>query len=785
MNAPQPQALPWPAPAASSESSRLFSWVTTVDHKRIGILYLGTVAMFFLVGGVEALLLRVQLAIPRNTFLSPGAFNQIFTMHGTTMIFLVVMPGLVGFANYLVPLMIGARDMAFPRLNALSYWMFLFGGILLNISFAAGGAPAVGWFSYAPLSETPFSSTTGVDYWVLSLLILGTGSIAASINLIATILTLRAPGLTMRKLPLFVWMNFVNSFLILLALPALNAAIIMLLIDRLLQTSFFMAAHGGSPLLWQHFFWTFGHPEVYIMALPAFGMISEVIPVFSRKPIFGYAFVAASTVAIAVLSFGVWAHHMFTVGLGHTADLFFAAASLAIAVPTGVKIFNWVATLWGGSLRLTTPMLFAIAFLLQFTIGGLSGVTFATVPLDWQLTDTYYVVAHFHYVLFGGTFFAIMAATYYWFPKMSGRMLSERIGKWNFWMAVVGFNLTFFVQHFLGFMGMPRRVYTYPNLPYWTSLNMASTVGAFILGASALVLLGNIAISLRRGAPAGDNPWQAWTLEWATSSPPPEHNFERVPPIRSRRPLWDLAHPERPDPPLDIEVAPQNTGVAATTLLPGSQPGPAPLNASRPGAEQIPIPLRRPSSTGHPLLEKNFVAISSFILSEGFFFVMLIAAFIYFGMSLHFGPIAAASLARFKAAVYSVFLFSSSFTVWRAEISLRKNRHTAFRAWWGATILLGLVFLAGQAREYLHLFREGVTPNSSLFATTFFTLTGFHGLHVSIGIIALLIVLGLAFAGDFRSGRTEAVRTIGLYWHFVDVVWVFVFTAIYLAGPHL
>ncbi len=743
MNENPATAVPLPSPTTLGSESRLFSWVATVDHKRIGLLYLFTALVFFAAGGIEALLIRLQLAVPRNDLLSPDAFNQVFTMHGTTMIFLVVMPTLIGFANYFVPLMIGARDMAFPRLNAMTYWLFLFGGLLLYFSFFAGGAPAIGWFSYAPLSETPFASNKGVDYWILSLLVLGTGSIAASINIIATVLTLRAPGLGLRKLPLFVWMNFINSFLIILALPALNAAIIMLLIDRGLSTYFFLPSHGGSALLWQHFFWAFGHPEVYIMALPAFGMISEVVPVFSRKPIFGYPFVAGSTVAIALLSLGVWAHHMFAVGMGRPLDLFFSAASMLIAVPTGVKIFNWSATMYGGAIRLTTAMLFVIAFLLQFTFGGLSGIMFAAVPLDWQLTDSYFVVAHFHYVLFGGSMFGVFAAIYYWFPKMSGRLLSERLGKWNFWLAVIGFNGTFLVQHFLGLQGMPRRVFTYPALPYWASMNMISTVAAFILGLSIVVLLTNIGWSLRHGQIAGDNPWQAWTLEWATTSPPPEHNFDRVPPVRSRRPLWDLAHPENPDSPIR--------------------------------------PL--PDETERPI-DKNVAAIGSFILSEGFFFVMLIAAFIYYNVLQDQGKVPTL-LDRVKTAVFSVFLFSSSFTLWRAEVNLARGRHRGFRVWWMATILLGLVFIIGQGNEYLGLFKHGVTINTSLFATTFFTLTGFHGLHVCLGLIGLMIVLALAFLGDFKTGRVEAVRTLGLYWHFVEVVWVFVFATVYLVGPVL
>ncbi|MBK9714492.1 MAG: cytochrome c oxidase subunit I [Kouleothrix sp.] len=523
----------------------MLGWVASVDHKQIGIMYLVATFVFFLVGGVEALLMRIQLSRPENSFLSPQAYNQIFTMHGTTMIFLVVMPMLIGFANYFVPLMIGAQDMAFPRLNALGLWLLIFGGLLLYYSFLAGGAPNSGWFSYTPLSELSYTSSPGQNYWALGLLTTGIGTVAAAINFIVTVLAMRAPGLTLRRLPLFVWMNFVNSFLIIFALPILNATLLMYLADRLLGAQFFHGA--GSPILYQHFFWAFGHPEVYIMALPAFGMISEVIPVFSRKPIFGYSFVAGSTVAIAFLSFGVWAHHMFAAGLGFTWDVLFGASSMLIAIPTGIKIFNWIATMWGGALRFTTSMLFAMAFLVMFTIGGLSGVTFAVVPIDWQTTDTYYVVAHFHYVLFGGTFFAILSGFYYWFPKMSGRMLDERLGRWHFWLNFIGFNMTFFIQHILGLAGMPRRVWTYPDVPGWGLMNLISSGGMLFTTASLLVLVWNIISSLRRGAPAGDNPWDAWTLEWATSSPPPPHNFDQLPPIRGRRPLWDLAHPEAPD----------------------------------------------------------------------------------------------------------------------------------------------------------------------------------------------------------------------------------------------
>ena len=686
-----------PIPLGETAVSDRYSWVATVDHKRVGILYLWTSLFFFVVSGCEALLVRLQLAVPRSQLLTPHAFNQIFTMHGTTMIFLVVMPVLTGAANYFVPLMIGARDVAFPRLNAMAYWLFPFSGFMLHFSWLAGGAPDIGWFSYAPLSETPFTGIApGASYWAMALLLLGVSSITSSINLIATTLSLRAPGMTMRRVPLFVWMVFVNSILTILALPALTASCVLLLADRLFSAQLFLPSAGGSAILWQHYFWSFGHPEVYIMVLPAFGMISEIIPVFARKPIFGYAFVAASTVAIAVLSFGVWAHHMFAVGMGRVPDAIFGASSLLIAVPTGVKIFNWIATMWGGAIRLKTAMLFAVAFLLQFVLGGLSGITFAVVPIDWQTTDTYYVVAHFHYVLFGGTAFAVVGAIYYWFPKMTGRLLSERMGRLNFWLMVLGFNLTFFVQHFLGLLGMPRRVYTYPDLPHWAALNMASTVGAFILGAGALVLVANIMASLRSGAVAGNNPWNAWTLEWSTSSPPPEHNFDALPPVHNRRPLWDVAHPEAPDAPVGPD-----------------EPSPPPR---------------------HPVAQ---VAIVAFIASEAAFFTLLIIAYVFYTATSHGGPSPHKTLDPARTGVLTALLVSSSVTFWRAEKSHAADRHRRSIVWLAATIALGVAFLVGQVSEYMRLLRHGIRVETNLFTTTFFTLTGFHGMHVMAGLLAL------------------------------------------------
>jgi cytochrome c oxidase subunit 1/cytochrome c oxidase subunit I+III len=531
----------------------LLLWVASVDHKQIGLMYLLGALVFFLLGGVGALAMRVQLAVPRNEFMTPQFYNGLFTMHGTTMVFLFGMPVVFGLANYLVPLMIGANDVAYPRLNALSLWLFVFGGLMLYFSYIAGSVPEIGWFGHPPLSLKSFGSGYGTEYWALSLLSTGIGSVAGAINLLVTIITLRAPGMSFRRLPVFVWMIVFTMIIILFALPFLNAALVMTLFDRLLGSHFFAVdpngdpAVSGDPLLYQHIFWAFGHPEVYILVLPFFGIISEVIPVFSRKPIYGYGFVIGSTAAITLYSFAVWGHHMWAAGMGFWLDIFFAIGTFAIAVPTGVKIFNWVATTWGGAIRFTTAMCFALAFLVMFVIGGVTGVQFAVIPFDRQVTDTYFVVAHFHYVLVGGSVTAAFAGVYYWFPKMTGRLLDERLGMLHFWLTIVGVNLTFFIQHFLGWYGMPRRVYTYPDLPGYAAMNMISTIGAFVSAAAILVLLVNVLASLRYGEPAGDNPWDADTLEWATASPPPLHNFERVPPIRSRRPLWDLNHSETSD----------------------------------------------------------------------------------------------------------------------------------------------------------------------------------------------------------------------------------------------
>jgi len=530
-------------------------WVMTTDHKKLGIMYIVTAFFFFLVGGTEALLVRTQLAVPDGKVLSPDQYNQVFTMHGTTMIFLFVMPMLVGFGNYIVPLMIGARDMAFPRLNAFGYWIILFGGLFLSSSFLFGAAPDAGWFSYAPLTEltsacgNAVTCTPGLnmDFWALGILMLGISSIAGALNFVVTILKLRAPGMTINRMPLFVWMTLVTSFLLLFAIPSVTAAALLLLLDRHLGTHFFQAGVGGDPLLWQHLFWSFGHPEVYILILPAFGMISEILPVFSRKPLFGYTFVAWSGVAIGFLSFTVWAHHMFAVGLPPVAQAFFATSTTLIAIPTAVKIFNWVATVYGGKVSLKVPMLFALGFVAMFLIGGLNGIALAVVPFDYQVTDSYFVVSHLHYVLFGGTVFGVFAGIFYWFPKMTGKLLNERLGQIQFWLMLIGVNLTFFPMHILGILGMPRRIYTYPGNLGWNEMNLLATIGAFTIAIAILIFLWNFIITLRSGEPAGDDPWDAFTLEWDTTSPPKPYNFLVLPVVRSRRPFYDKKNPETAD----------------------------------------------------------------------------------------------------------------------------------------------------------------------------------------------------------------------------------------------
>jgi cytochrome c oxidase subunit 1 len=533
---------------------RLHGWVVTVDHKRLGILYILYSTFFLLVAGAEAMLIRLQLAYPHNHVLSAQVFNRFFTMHGTTMVFLVGMPFLFGFANYIVPLQIGARDMAFPRLNAFSFWLTAFGGFLLYYSFLGGGglygmgnAPDVGWFAYAPLTARSFSPGHATDYWALALIVSGFGTLGTAINIIATIISMRCKGMTFMRMPLFTWLLLIVSMLTLVTITPLTAAQFMLLIDRYLGGHFFDTQAGGSSLIWIHFFWIFGHPEVYVLVMPAFAIANEIIPVFCRKAIFGYPAMVAASVAIMFVSLSVWAHHMFTVGMTSVSNAFFTLSTMLVGVPTGIKIFNWIATLWGGRIRFTTPMLFCIGFLFQFLIAGLTGIMLSVSPWDWQLHNSYFVIAHFHYVLVGAIVFCIFGGIYYWYPKATGRLMSETLGRWHFWLFVIGFHITFDTMHFLGLLGMPRSIYTYQPDRGWNFLNLVVSVGGLIQGIAVLIFAYNFIVSYWRGEVAGDDPWDAWTLEWATSSPPPVYNFEELPEVHSRRPLWDAKHPDDPD----------------------------------------------------------------------------------------------------------------------------------------------------------------------------------------------------------------------------------------------
>lgn len=515
----------------------IWDYLTTVDHKKIAILYLIAGGVFFLLGGLEAMIIRIQLAVPNNDFISAGFYNEVLTMHGTTMIFLAAMPLVFAMMNAVVPIQIGARDVAFPFLNSLGFWLFFFGGVFLNLSWFLGGAPDAGWTSYASLSLA--SPTHGIDFYVLGLQISGLGTLIGGINFLVTIINMRAPGMTYMRMPMFTWATFVTSALILFAFPPLTVGLIFMMMDRLFGGNFFDPALGGNTIIWEHLFWIFGHPEVYILVLPAFGIFSEIFATFSRKRLFGYSSMVFATVLIGFLGFMVWAHHMFTVGMGPIANAIFAVATMAIAVPTGIKIFNWLFTMWGGSIRFTTPMMYAVAFIPSFVIGGVTGVMNATAAADYQYHDSYFVVAHFHYVIVGGVVFALLAGAHYWWPKMFGKMLDEKLGKVTFWLFFIGFHLTFFIQHFLGLMGMPRRVFTFLPGQGLETGNLISTIGAFFMAAGTVVLLANVVITTVKGKRVGNDPWEdGRTLEWAVSSPAPEYNFAQTPLVRGLDAYW-------------------------------------------------------------------------------------------------------------------------------------------------------------------------------------------------------------------------------------------------------
>jgi cytochrome c oxidase subunit I len=817
--AAQPKAIPIPS-ASYLEGGGLLGWLTTIDHKRIAALYGVSALVFMAIGGIEAMLIRMQLWSPNDHLISAGLYDQLFTMHGTTMVFLVVMPLEIGcFANFMVPLHVGARDVAFPRLNALSYWVFLFGAIMLHLGWLWGGLPNAGWFGYANLTSRYFSPGLNLDFWSIGLLILGVSTMLGAVNFFTTIVGMRAPGMTYMRMPMFVWSMLVTSILVLLAFPPLTVGLIFLILDRFFGTHFYSASFGATPILWQHLFWLFGHPEVYIMALPAFGMMSEMVPVFSRKPLFGYPMMAYSLVLIAFLSYGVWGHHMFATGMGPVADSAFAITSMLIAIPTGIKIFSWIATVWGGSLRMTTAFYFALAMILEFTIGGLSGVMHASAPIDLQQTDSYFVVAHFHYVLFGGVMFAILGAIYYWWPKMTGRMLSERKGKLQFWLTVIGFNGTFFPMHFLGMWGMPRRIYTYGAGLGWTDLNRLETVSAFILGFAFLIFYINLVESLRSGEVAPRDPWDGRTLEWATASPPPIYNFAVIPDAHARDAWWvrkygrdnsrglemfksgevprvpevenavPVGHIHIPEPsifPLLLAFGLAMVGVGliigwwrimiiggATMFLCAVA-----LGFQYSGYGQL-LPDQdevAPSAGGVDLRK---IGMWAFLGSECVFFASLISTFIVYKSRSIGGP--GASILEIPLTSFSTFaLLMSSLMMVLALAAVSRGDKIWTRIWLSLTISLGLVFLGVEAYEFTHFYHKGLAMQTDLFGQTFYTLVGTHGAHVTLGVLWLSTLLVASFRGKLDKSRALSVEIAGLYWHFVDIVWVLIFTLVYL-----
>ena len=787
----------------AGEGTGVWSWVTTVDHKRIGILYAVTAFAFLVIGGIEALIIRLQLARPHGAVVGAETFNALFTMHGTTMVFLAIMPLNAAFFNYMIPLMIGARDVAFPRLNALSYWILLLGGLFLNASFLVGAPPNGGWFGYANLTTRQFSPGPEIDFWMLSLQILGASSIMAAVNFIVTILNMRAPGMTLMRMPLFVWMSLVVQFLIVLAFPPITVGLIFLMFDRFFGTHFYDVAAGGDLHLWQHLFWIFGHPEVYILILPAFGIVSEVLPTFSRKPLFGGQVMIYSGVLIGFFGFGVWSHHMFAAGMGPVADAFFSIATMIIAIPTGVKIFNWLATMWGGTIRATVPFHYAAGLVALFTIGGLSGVMHASPPVDLQQTDTYFVVAHFHYVLIGGSLFGILAGASYWWPKMTGRLLDERLGRLSFWVLFAGFNLTFFPQHYLGAIGMPRRIYTYAAGTGWGFWNFWSTVGAFGIAFGVFLFAVNALLSLRRGPPAGADPWDGRTLEWRTSSPPPPHDFDEIPPVYSRDSFWrekygdsrgrkPTPRPAAPDPhgihmpapshwPIVIALGIVVAAVGALTSLALVLIGAAVLVggsfAFALEHHRNPAHVRQEGGLG---VDHRKLAMWVFLGSECFLFGTLIATYMaYKGRSV-VGP-HPHEILNLPITTLSTFdLLMSSLLMVLALAAVRRGDRFQSRLWLAGTAFFGLIFLGFQAYEFTSFVHEGLTLQTNLFGSTFFVLTGFHGGHVTLGVIWLLTLLGLDLRGRLGTPDAVKVEVAGLYWHFVDVVWIVIFTLVYL-----
>ncbi len=802
--------------------------LSTVDHKTIGIRYLVTAILFLVIGGIEALIMRTQLAVSGEHLVSANAYNELFSLHGVTMIFLYAAPVLSGFSNYLWPLMLGSRDMAYPRLNALSYWTYLVAGIFLYTSIPLGAVPNAGWFDYVPYAARQYNPGMNIDFYALSLLLLAVSTTVGSVNFITTLFKTRAPGMSLNRLPIIVWGTLTASISNLFALPALSAAVIMLFLDRRYGTRFFDASAGGHPLLWQHLFWMFGHPWVYIVVLPAMGIVSDALPTFCRRPLVGYTFVALATVTTALLGFGVWLHHMFAVGIPPLALAFFGGASVFITIPSAVAVFAWLATLWDGRPWYPAAMKFIVGFILLFVIGGVSGVMTAAVPFDLQLTDTYFVVAHLHYVLVGINVFPVIAGVYYWFPKFTGRLMNERLGTWNFWTMFIGTNLLFFPMHIVGLLGMPRRIYTYPAGLGWDVYNLLETVGAFVFAAGVLMFAVNVWRSRTRGAIAGPNPWDGPTLEWSVPSPPPPYNFATLPIVASRHPLWESwlqegsgrtvlsGGPQLLDGRETFATTPLDAEPSAIMRMPGDSYLPFVLAAflavvaygllfgllwlaaaGLVGAMATTIAWLWPdaatafagfvdtqlgdlpvgTSGARSVGRWGMIAV---VATESAFFAYFLFSYFYLSsMSSNPWPSSTPSLAL--PLVNTGILLTSSVTAIWAERGIQRNAQTRLRAGLAMSIGLGVLFLALQVVEYS---REPLSPTHDAYGSLFYTITGFHGAHVFIGLVMLTVVLVRAMRGHFTAGQHEAVSNATLYWHFVDAVWLAVFTTLYVT-PHL
>ncbi|MGK8205967.1 cytochrome c oxidase subunit I [Burkholderia cenocepacia] len=825
-------------------------WLGTVDHKRIGLRYIVTAFAFLLLGGVEALVMRIQLARPNATLLTPAQYDALFTMHGVTMIFLYALPVLSGFANYLWPLMLGSRDMAFPRLNAFSYWAFLFAGVFLYASFPLGAVPDGGWFNYVPLTSLDYSAGANIDIYALGMILLGISTTGGAANFVVTLLRMRAHGMSIDRLPIIVWGTLTASVANLVAVPSVSLAFFLLWLDRNAGTHFFDVAHDGRPLLWQHLFWMFAHPWVYVVVLPAMGIVSDALPTFCRRPLVAYEAVAVSTVATMLIGFEVWVHHMFATGIAPLALAFFGAASMLISIPSAVAVFAWLATIWTGRPVFRTPFLYFAGFVLMFVIGGVSGVMTAAVPLDWQLTDTYFVVAHLHYVLLGINVFPVLGGIAYWFPKFTGRMMNERFGRATFWVVLIGFNLGFFPMHVSGLLGMPRRIYTYPSGMGWDTSNLLTTIGSFVFGAGILMFVANALVSARRGVRAGENPWGAAGLEWSVASPAPVYNFAALPLVASRHPLWEtrddaqrssvrigyrlangreaLAVTPLAATPSAILKMPDDTCVPfvlallatgvfaamllrspalialftagcavalvawlwprlalgqrapAPTLAPADEPAP---HASEPAAPQwspaVPAPCVAPLPVGsYGERAGGWWGVMTLIATEAGLFGYLLFCYFYL-QSQSAAPWPPEGMPKIGlAAANTVVLLSSSVFVWLAERAVRAGRRPRAVAALAVALALGIAFALVQLHEWRD---HPYGPTAHLYGSLYFTITGFHLAHVVAGLVILALLAGWTAAGFFDRRRRVALTVGALYWHFVDFVWLFIFTALYVS----